>query len=255
MRLKVLACDVLRREVYTCAARAACICDVTLLPQGLHDDSDACRATLQPLVEETDPDRYDAVLLGYGLCNNAIDGVRAAGVPLVVPRAHDCITLLLGSKERYAALFEEAPGTYWFSSGWLECRQDPDVFDADQQTRLRDRARYDEIAAKYGEENARYVMEVLGGWEAHYTRGALIRFPFDRHLGLEQRIGRLCKDRGWKYAELEGDLGLVQAGMDGTWDDERFLRVPPGGVVRASHDGAVLTTASGAAADPPEHAP
>jgi len=42
----------------------------------------------------------------------------------VVPRAHDCITLLLGSKERYAKLFGERPGTYWYSAGWLEIGKD-----------------------------------------------------------------------------------------------------------------------------------
>ena len=39
---------------------------------------------------------------------------------LVVPRAHDCITLFLGSKERYLDYFQTHPGVYFKTSGWIE---------------------------------------------------------------------------------------------------------------------------------------
>jgi hypothetical protein len=39
----------------------------------------------------------------YGLCNLALTSLRARAVPVVVPRAHDCITLYLGSRQRYDA--------------------------------------------------------------------------------------------------------------------------------------------------------
>ena len=78
---------------------------------------------VQEAVNRVDASRYDAILLGYGLCNNGIAGLRAPTIPLVVPRAHDCMTIFFGSKERYLEYFQQNPGTYFYTSGWLECRK------------------------------------------------------------------------------------------------------------------------------------
>jgi len=258
MRLNVIACEVLRRELYHAAARARPAARITLLPQGLHDNSDTCRRRLQAEVNAAAPDACDAVLLGYGLCNNSLVGVRAGAVPLVVPRAHDCITLLLGSKERYLRLFEEAPGTYWFSSGWIEHQEASGEAIAPRPNSGLGpdyRADWDDLVARYGEDNARYLADFMTGWEAEYTRGALIRFPFDRDLGLEARVRAICREKGWEYVEVPGDLGLLEAGLnpaDGRWDDERFLTVPPGHAVRASFDETILAAEAAARATPPE---
>jgi len=244
MRVKTIACEVLARECYWCAARAKHAVDITLLPQGLHDNSDVCRHHLQDQVDAAAADRYDAVMLGYGLCNNSLVGVRARDVPLIIPRAHDCITLLLGSKQRYAQAFGEHPGTYWYSSGWVECGQKRgDPIKPRPNSGLGPtyrRAEHEELVAKYGEENARYLADFLSQWEVNYTRGVLIRFPFDRHLGLEAEVRRICHQKGWEFATMDGDLRLLQAGLDGDWDDGRFLTVAPGHAVRASFDDGVL---------------
>ena len=77
-------------------------------------------AKIQEAVDRTPEGVYDAILLGYGLCGNGLDGLTARHTRLVLPRAHDCIALLMGSRERYRAYFEANPGTYYRSTGWLE---------------------------------------------------------------------------------------------------------------------------------------
>jgi hypothetical protein len=244
MRLKVVACEVVARELYWCAARAQQAVDITFMPQGLHANSDLCRGRLQEKIDAAGPDRYDAIILGYGLCNNSTVGVRAARIPMIIPRAHDCITLLLGSKERYAKLFARRPGTYWFSSGWLECRQK-------EGERIEPRLNsglgptyqggdFSELVAKYGEENAKYLVEFMSGWETNYSHGTLIEFDFDRRLGLRKRVREICKDRRWRFSTVKGSLALVRAALDAHWDDERFLTVGPGRAVRASYDAGVV---------------
>jgi hypothetical protein len=257
MRLKVIACEVIARELYWCAAQARHAADITLLEQGLHDNSDTCRGRLQTLIDAAGPDRYDALLLGYGLCNNAIAGVRAGPLPMIVPRAHDCITLLLGSKERYARLFAEHPGTYWFSSGWLECRERRGArVEPRQNSGLGPTYRgadFSALVAKYGEDNARYLVEFMSHWEDHYTRGALIEFEFDGPLGLRDRAREICAEKGWQFVTVPGDLGLLRAGLDGDWTDDRFLRLEPGLAVRPCYDEGIVAAAPAARVARPGH--
>ena len=82
--------------------------------------SPACRPGLAEALAAVDESRYEAVLFGYGLCSNGLVGLTARNVPLVLPRAHDCITLFLGGKERYLEYFHAHPGVYFKTTGWIE---------------------------------------------------------------------------------------------------------------------------------------
>jgi hypothetical protein len=37
----------------------------------------------------------------------------------MLPRAHDCITLLLGSRDAYQNYIDSHRGVYWYSDGWI----------------------------------------------------------------------------------------------------------------------------------------
>ncbi len=121
MFLKVIACEVAAREIYHVAARSENLIDVELLTQGYHDIPAIGRTELQKRIDAVPAGKYDAIILGYGLCSNILTGLNTAHTPLVIPRAHDCITFFLGSKERYQEFFNAHPGTYYYTSGWLEC--------------------------------------------------------------------------------------------------------------------------------------
>jgi hypothetical protein len=121
MRLKLLACEIVYRELCAAVSRSVNQVDAEFLPKGLHDVGQAGMSSrLQEALGRVDESRYDAVLLGYALCSNGLVGLAARSVPLVVPRAHDCITLFLGSKERYLEYFQNHPGVYFKTSGWIE---------------------------------------------------------------------------------------------------------------------------------------
>ena len=121
MRLKLIACEIMYRELCAAVARSVNLVDVEFLPKGLHDIGQAgMSGRLADVLAGVDETRYEAVLLGYGLCSNGLVGLAARSIPLVVPRAHDCITLFLGSKERYLEYFQDHPGVYFKTSGWIE---------------------------------------------------------------------------------------------------------------------------------------
>jgi len=243
MHLKVLVCEVLAREIFHCAARTPNTVDIELFTQGLHDNSDVCRETLQPRIDSADAETYDAVLLAYGLCNNAVVGLRAGPVPLVIPRAHDCITLFLGSRKRYDEVFSQRPGTYYYTSGWLEyASRGGDRVEPDAKSGLgpQRNLQYDKLVEQYGEDNAKYLMEAMSGWQRNYTHGIYIAFPWLAHLDLEKRVRRVCTDNEWEFVAIDGDLGLLEQMLSGEWSEEDFLRVEPGQRIAAVHDGSIV---------------
>ncbi len=250
MFLKVIACEIAARELYFAAAQSPNLVDLELLTQGYHDRPNTGRAELQKRIDAVPAAKYDAVVLGYGICSSILPGLSAAQTQLVIPRAHDCITFLLGSKERYRQCFDERPGTYYFSSGWLEYarrRGDKGTMwggaSVPANASLNFKPAYEEWVKKYGEDQARYLLEEMGRWTDNYTHGTLIDFEFLKGLKLPEQVRQICQDKGWQYDEMKGDLGLIQRLLDGQWPESEFLIVNPGQKVVATFDERIIGTA------------
>jgi hypothetical protein len=91
--------------------------------------------------------------------------------------------------------------------------------------------------ARYGEENARYLHEEL---TRHYGRLAYIRMGVEPDGRFEDQIRNEAAGRGWAFERIEGDMALLQQLVDGPWDDQRFVTVPPGWRLAVSHDESIL---------------
>jgi hypothetical protein len=240
MRLLALTCEVLARVVYLCAARSPQVVDVRLNRRGLHDDPPNLRTLLQAQVDEVGPP-YDAAVLAYGLCGGATAGLRAGRVPLVVPRAHDCITLFLGDRDRYLREFTEHPGTFWYVQDYLERTDDGGAFaGVGAVSDAEARASYAEYVAKYGQDNADYLMEALDAWSAHYDRAAFVDIGVGDGTAAEARARDEAERRGWAFERLAGELLLVRRLIDGAWDAADFLVLQPGERLAMSYDERVI---------------
>lgn len=240
--VRLVACEIFFREVCAIVARSPHRVDLTFLPQGLHDRGSApMRDALQRAVNESDPAVHGSVLLAYGLCGNGLVGLAAPGVPLVVPRAHDCITCLLGSKERYEKEFARRPGTYWRSSGWLERAGPPG--EANQLAFGNGSGHmpsWETLVEKYGEEDAREIRDAMTSHLKTYTRLAYIRMGVEPGWELEPRARAEAAALGWIYEAVPGDLGLLRRLVDGPRDDADFLTVHPGWRIRPAYDGSII---------------
>ena len=243
MRLRCIGCEVLARPLYYAAATSPQIVDVELLRRGLHDVPVDLRAQLQRMIDESDPLTYDAVVLGYALCGAATAGLRAGSIPLVVPRAHDCITLFLGDRERYTTEFTDNPGTYWYSFDYIERHDEPGAaftgLGVGAGTEEQVKETYAAYVERYGQDNADYLMEALGGWKSHYDRAAYIDLGVGDGSAVEARARDDADRRGWRFEKLAGDMILVRRLLAADWDRD-FLVVRPGERVAVTYDDDVV---------------
>lgn len=222
MRLKFVICKVLEKEASLCASRSANLIDLVIMPQGLHTEPHKLQAEIQKELDQT-TDRqgnaYDAMILGYGLCSNGIDGLIAR-MPVVIPRAHDCITLLIGSIQKYKEYFDSHKGVYWYSPGWIETGLQPG--------KDRDEKLYQEYKQKYGQENAEYLMQIEKEWAKRYSWAAYIDWNFENSEKDKEFTKKSAEYLNWSYDELKGDDSLIQKLVDGDWDPKLFCCAKPG---------------------------
>ena len=93
MNGKTISCGVFKHELVRIAPDA----DIEFLKLGEHAHPDTLRGKLQSRLDAATG--CDAVLLTYGLCGRATDGLTAKHCPVVLPRSHDCCGILLGSRK------------------------------------------------------------------------------------------------------------------------------------------------------------
>lgn len=236
-RFKMLACEIFYREFSLLASQSEHIVDVTFIRKGLHDaGKEIMRQTIQDEINAVDKETYDAILLGYGRCSDGIVGLKANEIPIVVPRAHDCITLFFGSKEKYEKYFSQNPATYYRTTGWTE-RDNAD--DDSVMTQLGLNQTYEQYEEKYGPENAKYIMETIG-WSSNYKYLTYI----DLGLAIDDKYAYLAqqeaKEKKLKYKHIHGDWHLLRGLMAGQWDPEEFLVVSKGQTIASDDSGKII---------------
>jgi hypothetical protein len=231
MRLKLIACDMIHREMAAALDRTPHYVEVEFMPKALHEiGCQGMQSRLQDAVDRVDPDEFDAVLLGYGLCGNGVDGLISRSRPIVVPRVHDCIALLMGSRQKYQEYFEHHPGVYFRSTGWLE-----------GGTEIQQRGySLDELVGRYGEDNGQYLYEQLTTYRSSYRQLTFIKTGVEPDETFQMTAQQEAASRGWSFEVLAGSLKLFEELVRGDWDERDFLVVPPGWRVRASYQEGVI---------------
>lgn len=217
----VLTCqvleDLLARRLVRTDAR------IIVMDYGLHIRPSAMTPALQAQLDALP--EPSLVLLGYGLCGGGLEGLQAGPHTLIIPRTHDCIAILLGSRAAYQDAFRDHPGTYYLTKGWLESGSHP-------------LAEYDAFCLQYGEETAGRLLDTM---YRHYTRICFIAVePGDLAVSgpRAREVGNFCAERwGMVYDERVGTDTLVQALVEAPQNPqsvgEDLLVVPPGGTVTA----------------------
>lgn len=205
--LLLIACPAVLGELAASATEGV---DCGTLEAQLHLSPERLKEALRAAVAAAD--RPGAtIVLGYGLCSNAVLGLKAEHATLVVPKVDDCIAMMLGSNEAFAAQSEKARGTYYVSKAYMdECST---IF-----------SEHEHLVEKRGRERAEQLMRLL---LKNYTRVVLI--DTGRH-DLEPYRARIAEfgDRFDLVVEdVPGTTRILDALVEGGWGED-FVVAPPG---------------------------
>ncbi len=194
---------------------------VTWLEMGLHDQPANLRREIQGMITriEADPE-VDTILLAYGRCGNGLVGIQSKRCRLVLPRAHDCITVLLGSMEAHAKLSQECPEMYYYSPGWLRWRRVPGP-ERDAYLRTLYSERYPEDPDRVND-----LLEADRETFAHHSVAGYVDLTDNKQA--EKDCRDCARHLGWTYRRLQGDRSFLRELLTGPWPEQRFLVVEAG---------------------------
>ena len=244
MFFKLIACNVFFREICAEAAQSPHVFDLEFTEKGDHDKPDALRFMLQEKIDAAaSSGKYDAVLLAFGLCGNALAGITGGNVRLVLPRAHDCCTIFLGSKEKFAQYFKDNPSRPFSSAGYQE-RGDNSIRTSDVYKMLGLGNTYEEYVKMYGEENAQYLMETLAPAKDTGKENEIffIDMPETAFLGMADKCRKEAEAEGKTFTCVEGDRRLIRgllrpASNDREgWNRDDYLVLEPGERITPVYD-------------------
>ncbi len=233
-KIAIVLCQVLEQEIEYFATGVDRIVRIVRLEQGLHNEPNKLRKQVQLAVDGIEQDTdAEAIVLGYGLCSRGTEGVRTTRCTLVIPRAHDCITLLLGDKQRYREYVARHPGTYWYSPGWIKHHLPPGP--------QRHETMYCEYCEKYGEDNAKFLIETEQQWHDKYDRATYVDVNGIGASPEDVQFTQECASwLGWNFDQQTGDPGLLKQLVLGPWDPEHFVIVQPGQTICLTGDDRVI---------------
>lgn len=238
MKLKVISCMVLSKEIYYLACNSKHEISVCTVPQKLHTVPEKLSTVIQNKIDEAEQeDNYNAICLAYGLCSNAAVGLHSSKIPLVITKAHDCITLLLGNRKKYNKLFDHYNGgAYWYSKGWIA----NDLFEMPSPRHFEKiREIYKD---KFDEECIEYLISEEKKWVEKYNSLVFIDWNNLDTENEQKETAEIADALNLEYILESGSDKLLRKLLNGQWDSNDFLIVEPGKSIAPSNDYNVLTT-------------
>jgi hypothetical protein len=243
MRFKAIICQVFTREIQAVISNSPHSIDIENVPMGLHDLGIDMRPHLQERIDLADGAGYDAILLGYALCGRGTEGLRAGKTPLVLPRVHDCIGVLMGSHHSYQAYFDKHPGVYYRSPGWIEFQTPGMKLEpafAEQKSKLGERRTLEELVEKYGQQNGAFLFEQFNAFRQHYSGLTYISVPVASDEVSRTQARAEATKEGWVFDQVQGTLSMLERLVNAEWDAAGFLVVPPGATIKATIDDRIV---------------
>lgn len=215
MKNKIIACEVMEEEILSMGS----IKDVEFqfVSMNYHLYPKKLKVELQNIID--DSTGYNRIILAFGLCGGASNGLKTSDCTLTIPKVHDCISVFLCNSNKCVCDFKKERGTFYLSSGWM----------ITEKTILSDHKR---ILEKYGEKKA---FSILKRMYDDYTKVLFIKTgssPEDEVIVQSKEIAKLIDA---KYEITKGSTDFIEKIIKGPWDDKNFINIAPGEMLTEEH--------------------
>lgn len=218
-KVALIGCNVFREELDAYADLLRKFDSIDVLEMGLHDYPDTLRERLQEKIDVLEQDdSIEYIVLAYGVCGGGTIGLQTRKACLVLPKAHDCISILLGNSRRHEALQKEKPSTYFYSPGWVREKKVPGP-DREKWLRSLYQNRFDE-------EMIDELVEADEEAYSIYTTAGYV--DITNNCGARSYCKECSCTMGWEFKDLQGDEKWWVNLLSGSFDADQFLILQPG---------------------------
>lgn len=215
MSTVVLACQTIKDELNLAVSKTGVDYPIHWIESGLHNFPHTLRDRIQEEINSFE--NVQTILMGFGYCGNSLIGIKSHRARLVIPRADDCISLLLGSYEIRKDISKEM-GTYFLTKGWL-----------DYESNLL--SEYQRSVKRYGTEKALRIMKIM---LKNYGRIMIIDTGAYLFEGFIDKTRDFAEILGLRHETVSGSMRFLNKLLLGPWDGE-FIIMEPGQEVTLEH--------------------
>ncbi len=210
----LIACSMLENEIKTVMDQFQSSTPVVWMEKSLHEYPDKLRSQLQAVIDQNQ-DR-GTILLAYGICGNALTGLKHPGGRLIVPKFDDCIRMLLSKSPD--GCIDTDPRCLYFTENWMNSEQF--LF-----------AQFENYLKKYGVKKGNIIVNEM---IKNYTGVCLIdtgTYEVEHY----REIWKETFDK-WNLScnVRQGTLRILEKLIQGNWDQE-FCIIEPNTTVLLEH--------------------
>lgn len=202
----ILACNTIANELNLAVKETGSVHPIFWIESGLHNYPKALKDQLQNQLDKFQ--NVDCVLLAFGFCGNAVLGLDTGNFQLVIPRADDCISLLIGSDEKRRTI--GTCGTYFLTKGWVD--NEKNIWEEYKQT-----------VKKYGRERTDRIFKTM--FNHYHHLGIIDTGAYDLNSFLPTSEA-MAKDLNLEHIIIPGTTEYFNKLLTGPYDND-FVVIGP----------------------------
>jgi hypothetical protein len=215
MKRAIIACAMIENELKKVYKKTGCSLPILWMERGYHNNPINLKQNLQQAIDELQD--MDDILLVFGLCGNATNGIVSRKARLIIPKFDDCINMLLYNGIRKKRAYTE-PRSIYITKGWT----------LDSESIV---AQYDNNLDTYGKEVADDIMAMM---YEHYEKITIIdtnSYKMEEVLKYAHKAANLLE---LSIDQTKGSTIIIEKLLSGQWD-ENFIVQSPGQPLNTMH--------------------
>lgn len=215
MKNKIIACEVMKEEILSMESIKDA--EFKFVSMDFHLYPKKLKVELQNIIDRSTG--YNRIILAFGLCGGASNGLKVNDSTLIIPKVHDCISIFLCNGTKCVCDFKKEKGTFYLSSGWM----------ITEKSILSD---HKKILEKYGEKKA---FSILKRMYDEYKKVLFIKTGSSAEDEVIVQSKEIAKLLDVKHEIIKGKTDFIEKIVKGPWDDKNFIKIAPGEILKEEH--------------------